>query len=269
MVEAMDHRISKLQEESAALTARLAATSDRLKKAEANQAKLHTEKQQATVKRDILVNEKLKLESALADGTWKEQQITPAYQEKARTLLRKIGRTIPAASRVEKLIPGEEEQYRRVIAKKAEEIKRLQQKLAELEEKLAVSARQLKQATAEKATLQGAVATTNQQLEAYLTPRVQEIQNLWELHFRRLCFSEQALRWVAQLPLAQRLVIERYLLELNELNHPVLLADGEMNVDGKKNAPYLLIQLAKGKRIRLVYSPKLDGKTEITRINDY
>jgi uncharacterized protein YaaW (UPF0174 family) len=265
-VEAVDHRISKLQEESAALAARLATTADRLKKAEANQRKLYTEKQQATFKRDGLVDEKRKLDTALADGTWQEQQITPVYQEKARVLLRKIGRTIPAASRLEKLIPEEEEQYRRVIAKKAEAIKGLQQNLAELEEKLANSVRQIKQVMAERDTLQTAVEATDQQLEAYLTPRIQEIKNLWELNYPRLGFSEQALRWVAQLPLAQRLVVERYLLELNELNNPGLLADGESTVDGKK-APYLLIQLTKGERVRLIYFPKPDGKTEIIGIS--
>ena len=118
---------------------------------------------------------------------------------------------------------------------------------------------------AERDTLQTAVEATDQQLEAYLTPDPGD-QNLWELNYPRLGFSEQALRWVAQLPLAQRLVVERYLLELNELNNPGLLADGESTVDGKK-APYLLIQLTKGERVRLIYFLKPDGKTEIIGIS--
>lgn len=120
---------------------------------------------------------------------------------------------------------------------------------------------------AEKARLQTAIESTSQQLEACLTARAQEVKNLWELHFRRLSFSEEALRRVAQLPFSQRLVVERYLLELNELNHPALLAEKEITVDGKKAAS-LRIQLAKEKRIQLVYLSKSDGKTEVVRVSE-
>lgn len=267
MVEVVDRRISKLQGECAALKEQLAAITGRIKRADANRRKLHTEKKVTIAKRDALVKEKSKLENALADGTWKEQQLTSADQEKARALLQRIKRVIPAASRVEELIPGEEEQYRRTIAKKAEEIRRLQEKFTKLEEKLASTAREIKEATAEKARLQIAIESTSQQLEACLTPRAQEIKNLWELHFRRLCFSEEALRRVAQLPFSQRLVVERYLLELNELSYPALLAEKEITVDGKKAAS-LRVQLAKGKRVQLVYLSKLDGKTEVIRVSD-
>ena len=273
MVEVVDRRISKLQGECAALTEQLAATTGRIKRAEANRRKLHTEKEETIAKRDALVKEKSRLENALADGTWKERQLTPAYpvyqvyQEKARALLQRIIRAIPAASLVEELIPGEEEQYRRAITKKAEEIGRLQEKLTKLEEKLASTAREVKEAMAEKARLQTAIESTSQQLEACLTARAQEVKNLWELHFRRLCFSEEALRRVAQLPFSQRLVVERYLLELNELSYPALLAEREITVDGKKAAS-LRIQLAKEKRIQLVYLSKSDGKTEVVRVSE-
>ena len=265
-VEGVDRRLNKLEAERADLTANLKTAAGRLDKAEALRTRLTEEKQKTTNQQEILAKELRQLEEAWANGTWRKQQITPGYQAKAKVWVEKLTRKVPTLSPLEKLFPGEEEQYQNVLRKKREEVERLDQKLAELEKKLAATAQELKQAADEKTTLQRAVEETGQQVEACLLPRAQEIQNLWELHFRRLFFAEPALRQVAALPLARRLVLERYLLELNELNNPVLLAEGKTTVDGR-NCHYLFITLAKGEKIRLVYLAQPDGTTKILQIS--
>ena len=72
---------------------------------------------------------------------------------------------------------------------------------------------------AERDTLQTAVEATDQQLEAYLTPTDPGDQKPLGTKLSA-AWLRTSLTLGGAAPLAQRLVVERYLLELNELNNP-------------------------------------------------
>lgn len=92
--------------------------------------------------------------------------------------------------------------------------------------------------------------------------RARELKELWSIHFPRLDFHQQPLRWAAEQEFRGRLEIERALKEMVEADDPVALSRSKMRTTGEHHSRFTI---PKNVECRLFYSAK-DGRITIRRL---
>lgn len=95
-----------------------------------------------------------------------------------------------------------------------------------------------------------------------LERRGNELKELWSVHFPRMEFSQQSLRWSAEQDFRGRLEIERALKEMHEASDPVKLSRSRMHTTGEHHSRF---KLADGVECRLFYTVR-NGVIEVRRM---
>ncbi|HXE08232.1 MAG TPA: hypothetical protein VN612_10070 [Acidobacteriaceae bacterium] len=95
-----------------------------------------------------------------------------------------------------------------------------------------------------------------------LEKRGKELRDLWSIHYPRMEFSQQALRWSAEQDFRGRIEIERALKEMHEAADPVKLSRSRMHATGEHHSRFTL---ADGVECRLFYVVR-NGNVEIRRM---
>lgn len=98
--------------------------------------------------------------------------------------------------------------------------------------------------------------------DRHLENRAAELRQLWSVHFPRMNFSPQALRWCANREFMSWLEIERALKELHDAKDPVKLSRSRMNTTDQHHSRFTI---AGGVECRLFYDVKA-GIIEVRRM---
>jgi hypothetical protein len=95
-----------------------------------------------------------------------------------------------------------------------------------------------------------------------LERRSKELRELWEIHYPRIDFSQQPVRWSAEQDFKGRIEIERALKELAEADDPVTLSRSRMHATHEHHSRFTI---PNGVECRLFYMVK-GGRIQIKRI---
>lgn len=95
-----------------------------------------------------------------------------------------------------------------------------------------------------------------------LERRSKELRELWEIHYPRIDFSQQPVRWSAEQDFKGRIEIERALKELAEADDPVTLSRSRMHATHEHHSRFTI---PNGVECRIFYAVK-GGRIQIKRM---